>query len=166
LEEQGEGAFMMESENQSWKITGYTLPREGKTFVENEVRNTFLAQAMTSVERFEDNERVTLTQYLDQSVLNVRERKSPRIRENNLLGDRIREVYKYKAVALKVKPVVKELPAEFRIKREIVGDPLAEMPELSTSPPEFAPTERYTQERKISSTKCTKGNFYYQRRGN
>ena len=57
-----------------------------------------------------------------------------------------RSVYKYKPVDKKVKPVVQELPAEFRIRREIKGDPLAEMPMLSPKPPDFEPPGRYTQE--------------------
>ncbi len=35
---------------------------------------------------------------------------------------------------------------EFRIIREITGDPLADIPILSTHPPDFHPTGRYTQE--------------------
>ena len=41
---------------------------------------------------------------------------------------------KYKPVALKVKPVLAALPEKFRIIRNIVGDPLAEMPQLSSLP--------------------------------
>ena len=52
-----------------------------------------------------------------------------------------------------------ELPAEFRIKREIIGDPLAEMPKLSTNPPDFEPTGRYTQERKDQFDKVHEGEF-------
>ncbi|THU76289.1 hypothetical protein K435DRAFT_622426, partial [Dendrothele bispora CBS 962.96] len=55
---------------------------------------------------------------------------------------------KYKPVALKVKPVLTELPEKFRIVRDIKGDPLKEMPMLSTTPRDFEPTGRYTQERK------------------
>jgi hypothetical protein len=51
--------------------------------------------------------------------------------ENQTTNEGARSVYKYKPVALKTRPVVQELPAEFRIKREIIGDPLAEMPKLS-----------------------------------
>jgi hypothetical protein len=47
---------------------------------------------------------------------------------------------KYKPVHLKVNPVLAALPKEFRILREIKGDPLAEMPVLSTNPPDFTPT--------------------------
>lgn len=54
---------------------------------------------------------------------------------------------KYKPVAWKAKPVFQETPAEFRIKRQIVGDPLEGMPKLVPNPPVFSPTGRYTYER-------------------
>ncbi len=53
---------------------------------------------------------------------------------------------KYKKVDQHVKPVPTTLPEEFRIIREITGDPLADIPILSTHPPDFHPTGRYTQE--------------------
>ncbi len=53
---------------------------------------------------------------------------------------------KYKKVDQRVKPVPTTLPEEFRIIREITGDPLADIPILSTHPPDFHPTGRYTQE--------------------
>ena len=53
---------------------------------------------------------------------------------------------KYKPVALKVKPIYSDLPEKFRIKRDIKGDPLIDMPELKPISPEFTPTGRYTQE--------------------
>ena len=55
---------------------------------------------------------------------------------------------KYKPVDKKVRPILAELPAEFRIERNITGNPLENLPELSTHPKEFVPTGRYTQERK------------------
>jgi len=55
---------------------------------------------------------------------------------------------KYKPVALKVKLVLGTLPEQFRIMREIVGDPLQGMPKLPEHPPEFEPREHYTLERK------------------
>lgn len=55
---------------------------------------------------------------------------------------------KYKPVALKVRPVKATLPEEFRVERNIYGDPLEGMPELATHPPEFEPEGRYTEERK------------------
>lgn len=55
---------------------------------------------------------------------------------------------KYKPVAKKVRPVPATLPAEFRIERNIKGDPLESMPVLSRNPPEYTPCQRYTPERK------------------
>ena len=55
---------------------------------------------------------------------------------------------KYKPVAVKVRPVKADLPEEFRVRRHIYGDPLADLPDLPTHPPEFTPGIRYTQERK------------------
>ncbi len=53
---------------------------------------------------------------------------------------------KYKKVDQHVKPVPTTLPEEFRIIREITGDPLADIPILSTHLPDFHPTGHYTQE--------------------
>jgi hypothetical protein len=47
---------------------------------------------------------------------------------------------KYKPVTQKVWPVITELPDLFRIIRNIVGDPLADMPKLNPHPPPFAPS--------------------------
>src|SRR3984885_6704991 len=55
---------------------------------------------------------------------------------------------KYKPVALRTKPVATFLPDKFRIIRNIVGDPLADMPALTPNPPPFAPTGRYTAKRR------------------
>jgi Integrase zinc binding domain/RNase H-like domain found in reverse transcriptase len=55
---------------------------------------------------------------------------------------------KYKPVALKVRPVIGELPERYRIVRNIVGDPLANLPVLDPHPVVFKPCGRYTQERK------------------
>lgn len=68
---------------------------------------------------------------------------------------------RYKPVALKVKPVYTELPDQYRIKRNITGDPLAEMPVLKTRPPDFVPTGRYTQERKENMDEVHKGDFLW-----
>ncbi|KAJ3552416.1 hypothetical protein NP233_g12890 [Leucocoprinus birnbaumii] len=57
-------------------------------------------------------------------------------------------VKKYKPVALKVKPVLGELPERFRIVRDIKGNPLVNLPELPVRPPEFEPEGRYTLKRK------------------
>ena len=55
---------------------------------------------------------------------------------------------KYKPVAKKIKLLVTDLPACFRIQRSIHGDPLSAMPTLATRPPPFVPTGRYTQARR------------------
>ena len=64
---------------------------------------------------------------------------------------------KYKPVALKVKPVIGELPDKFRIIRWITGDPLQNLPMLPMNPPPFTPTGRYTQERKDLFDKLNPG---------
>jgi hypothetical protein len=51
---------------------------------------------------------------------------------------------KYKPVGVKVQPVLVELLPEFRIERNIQGDPLAELPELPVYPPEFTPEKQYS----------------------
>ena len=53
---------------------------------------------------------------------------------------------KYKPVALKTKPVYGDLPEKYRVKREIIGDPLKDIPMLPTNPDDFEPTGRYTEE--------------------
>jgi hypothetical protein len=66
---------------------------------------------------------------------------------------------KYKPVGLKVRPVETELPSRFRITRDIKGDPLKDMPNLPTRPSAYAPTGRYTEERKAVIDKAHPGNF-------
>jgi hypothetical protein len=90
---------------------------------------------------YEDSDRKVLSQYLDTVSL-------PIDIDKVTTNEGARSVYKYKPVALKTRPVIQELPPEFRIKREIIGDPLAEMPKLSPNPPDFVPTGRYTEERR------------------
>ncbi len=55
---------------------------------------------------------------------------------------------KYKPVAQKVRAIVGELPQEYHIVRNRIGDPLADMPSLDPNPPVFVPTGRYTLERR------------------
>ena len=47
---------------------------------------------------------------------------------------------KYKPLAMKVKPMYSDLPEKFRIKRDIKGDLLADMPELNPISLESTPT--------------------------
>jgi Integrase zinc binding domain/RNase H-like domain found in reverse transcriptase len=64
---------------------------------------------------------------------------------------------KYKPVALKVRPVIGELPERYRIVRNIIGDPLASLPTLDPRPVVFKPTGRYTQERMELFNKINSG---------
>ena len=67
--------------------------------------------------------------------------------------DTLRQVFlgakkKYKPVHLKVRPVKTELPKEYRIVRNITGDPLSILPVIDyANIPDFTPTGRYTRER-------------------
>ena len=54
---------------------------------------------------------------------------------------------KYKPVALKVRPVIAELPEWYCIHRHINGDPLQGILTLNLTPNPFTPTGRYTLER-------------------
>jgi hypothetical protein len=68
---------------------------------------------------------------------------------------------KYKLVALKVKPLYQELPEKFRVKRNIMGDPLKDMPILNPNPPDFEPTGRYTSECKEAMDKVHGSEFLW-----
>ncbi|KNZ74427.1 hypothetical protein J132_06939 [Termitomyces sp. J132] len=68
---------------------------------------------------------------------------------------------KYKTVAKKVRPVLGTTPEEFRIERNIIGDPLKDMPPLNPNPPEFRPTGRYTEECKQIIDKAHQGEFLW-----
>src|SRR5271156_3382167 len=139
----GEVALILEQAGDITKIVGYTLLRRGEDFDEGEIRNAFLSQAMDG-SQFEDSDREKLGSYLNECVGKK---------------TKTRSVFKYKPVALKTKPVFGELPAKFRIKREIIGDPLADMPKLLTNPPEFEPMGRYTLARKEKMDDVHKGDF-------
>jgi hypothetical protein len=55
---------------------------------------------------------------------------------------------KYKLVARKIRPIIAELPDKFCIIHNIVGDPLEDLPTLSSNLPPFEPTGCYTAERR------------------
>ena len=143
IKNQGEGAFIIEKEGNSLTIVGYTLPKEGNMFGQEELWNTFLAQAVESI-YFKDNEHKVLTAYLESKVVSHEQERLRIIRSTNMMGGDVRGIYKYKPVDKKVKLVIQELPAEFWIIREIIGDLLKDMPTLSHNPPDFEPTARYT----------------------
>ena len=68
IADQGEAAFVVDGSESVYKIVGYTLPREGKVFQCEEIRNAFLAQSMISPE-FKDRDRVVLSNYLDRRAM-------------------------------------------------------------------------------------------------
>jgi hypothetical protein len=53
---------------------------------------------------------------------------------------------KYKPVAKKVCPIIRELPKKFRIECKIISNPLDNLPTLNPNPPPFMPSDRYTLE--------------------
>jgi hypothetical protein len=152
--DQGELAVIVEGCNDQYKFTGYCLPKQGGSFTKDEVRNVFLAQTMDNPV-YEDSDRAVLSQYLETVALPI-EVNTQKINEG------ARSVYKYKPVALKTRPVLQELPAKFRIKREIIGDPLAEMPKLSPNPPDFVPTGQvYSKNDEDQDRQCTWWKFSF-----
>ena len=60
----------------------------------------------------------------------------------------IDDVFAYKKVANKTRPVATTLPERFRIIRHEHPNPLAGMIPLPKHPPDFVPTERFTKERR------------------
>jgi hypothetical protein len=57
--------------------------------------------------------------------------------------------------------VYTELPEKYRIKREIKGDPLKDMPGLSPNPRDYCPTGRYNDIRKEIIDKLHSGEFLW-----
>jgi hypothetical protein len=53
---------------------------------------------------------------------------------------------KYRKAEDRIQPIMTQLPEEFCIVHNIIGDPLENMPALLIHPPEFVPGLRYTQE--------------------
>ncbi|KNZ80379.1 hypothetical protein J132_06116, partial [Termitomyces sp. J132] len=59
----------------------------------------------------------------------------------------------YKPVAMKTKPVASHVSEDFRIKCQIIGNPLVTIPQLNPNPPPFIPTKRLTSERQAKLVK-------------
>jgi hypothetical protein len=68
---------------------------------------------------------------------------------------------KYKPVTKKVCPVIGELPEKFQIEREIIGNPLNDLPVLNPNPPPFKPTDCYILERRNQLDKNHPGSFLW-----
>jgi hypothetical protein len=133
-------------------LRGYAIASTDR-FSEKEKRNIYVQEAMNQAD-VPDEVRAKVTSYL---LGKTRGRMAEQDKDLpvSVLAS------KYKPVALKVKPIYAELPERFRIKREIRGDPLAEMPKLNPHPPDFVPTGRYTQERKDKLDKVHEEGFLW-----
>ena len=145
--------FEYDAEKQSMFLKGYSSA-SGRNFSERERRNAYLSVALGEP-AVEDSDRLKFDNYLLDAC-----RKKKEVSDD----EPVVSVYagkKYKPVALKVKPVYTELPEQYRIKREIKGDPLEGMPSLNPNPPEFVPTGRYSKERMQDFEKVHKGNFLW-----
>jgi hypothetical protein len=68
---------------------------------------------------------------------------------------------KYKPVALKVHPVITDLPDRFHIIQNIISDPLENMPLLNPHPPSFTPSSHYNAKQKAIINKNHPGNFLW-----
>ena len=155
------------------KIIGYMQPMNRKTFSKPELRNVYLAQGV-HISDINDDERLKVDKFFYETV-NMQETKEnkaqPRgVFEQNILeiNDPIKDMRmvlagkKYKPVALKVKPLYQELPEKFRVKRNIMGDPLKDMPVLDPHPPDFKLTGCYTTECKEAMDKVHGSEFLWQ----
>ena len=73
------------------------------------------------------------------------------------------EVYiskRYKPVAIRVKPVPGVFPSEASVKRNMPSDVLTGLHPLTSHPPEFVPTARFTQER-MTALEINKDGFLW-----
>jgi hypothetical protein len=68
---------------------------------------------------------------------------------------------KYKHIALKVCPVITNLPNCFQIIQNIIGDPLENMPSLNPHPLLFTTSPRYNAEQKAIINKNHPGDFLW-----
>ena len=133
-------------------LKGYSIAKNEK-FTYQEKRNAYIVEAINTSD-VTDRAREQVTSYL----LGVHRKASDQDNDKPVVSYASK---KYKPVALKVKPVYAELPEQYRIKRNITGDPLEGMPRLNPRPPDFVPTGRYTQEQKENMDKVHEGDFLW-----
>ena len=163
----------IEDGQESVKIIGYMQPMNGKTFSKPELRNVYLAQGV-HISDIEDDERLKVDKFFYETV-NIQETKENKAQPRGVFEQNISEINnpiegmrtvlagkKYKPVALKVKPLYQELPEKFRVKRNIMGDPLKDMPVLDPHPPNFELTGHYTTEHKEAMDKVHGSEFLWQ----
>ena len=138
------------------------VPLKGDTFQDEDIQVLYLTKSLETCEEKDKKLAKVFLQHLNDdknAFAKVTAVKEEPLQEAN----DIKAVFakKYKPVALKVKPVLGELPEEYRIVREIKGDPLANMPKLVENPPDFEPTGRYTAERKEIIDKAHSEDFLW-----
>jgi hypothetical protein len=78
--------------------------------------------------------------------------------DESLADNQLTDIFVYKPVHKRVKPVPATFPQDASVTRRIPEDPLLSLPELSKTPPEFVPTERLTMER-LKSMKLNEDKF-------
>lgn len=138
--EQGEAAIAIELDHRSMnlEIVGYAVAKtEDKSFTLKGTHNAYINRAVYE-SGIEDEHREVIENFFLSEHKNINSKTDL---------ETVSSYAKYKPVHLKTKPVYAELPDIYRIKREIKGDPLKDMPPLNPHPPEFKPKGRYTQER-------------------
>lgn len=134
------------------QVQTYAKP-ENQTFTAAGVRRAYLSKA-AQYSDLEDTTRNTIASYY-----HAEELRKWRKEESEPVANYVQSKKKYKPVGVKVRPVYADLDDQFRITRNITGDPLEGMPDLSPNPPPFIPTGRYTQERKEAMDEVHKGDF-------
>ncbi|KAG5329850.1 hypothetical protein C0989_009252 [Termitomyces sp. Mn162] len=60
---------------------------------------------------------------------------------------------KYKPITMKTKPVASHVSEDFRIKCQIIGNPLVTIPQLNPNPPPFILTKQFTSEQQAKLVK-------------
>lgn len=150
FETEGEVVCIISLDQNNEPYISETIAVDVQSMTDDEVKLLYLTK---SLEKQQTDEKRLLNNFLsqivtpsgtEQRVMAVDEVYGPPTEEDKILC----LAKKYKPVALKVRPVLGELPDKYRIKREIVGDPLARLPKLPMNPPEFIAKGRYTDERK------------------
>src|ERR1700742_783028 len=174
IEDQGEVAVTFISDgNGNLTISGYSELVSAGPNRKDEIRDLYLAAALRHNEiKGEESEKERLLAYqghlnsIRQYVQQIKQKDTSSAGQNveQYVQQRRNEPgvvdkKKYKPVARKVKPVLGTLPGEFRIERNIRGDPLAGMPRMNPRPCDFKPTGRYTAERKEIIDKAHPGEF-------
>ncbi len=188
IDDQGELALIIETDqNGDLMISGYAKPMGSQKFKQDELRAAY-AVASSKVCGKDTKVHGTLSSYFGalRDIKDMRKQRkgadeAARLLEANpsqwketyfyntvdpeyalpTVGT-VKDVFvtkKYQPVAQKIRLIMGGLPSEFRIVCKIKGDPLKDMPQLSTHPSEYMPMGRYTVERKEIIEKVHKEDF-------